>query len=103
MKILLSPPLAFLIYIALVLLLVLLGRFLAGPGHPEPLKRTLYGSGEEAARWWAAPGYRPFFLVALFFAVLHLGALVLGTAGTLVSALPFLLGLIVILVAFLLG
>jgi hypothetical protein len=34
-----------------------------------------------AATGKAAPGYRRFFIVALFFAVIHLGALVLATIG----------------------
>ena len=65
MDIILTPPLAFLIYIPLVLIIFWIGKGLAGPEKPgSPLKRSLYGSGELAPTQIAAPGYRPFFLGA---------------------------------------
>jgi NADH:ubiquinone oxidoreductase subunit 3 (subunit A) len=103
MNILLSPPLAFLIYIPLILVIVWLGRQLAGPGKSDPTKSSLYGSGEEAPMFTAAPGYKPFFLVALFFAILHLGMLMLGLAGESPIAIGYLVGLAVALVALILG
>jgi len=107
MDILLSPPIAFLLYIPLVLVLNWLGTKLAGPEKPSEMKRSIYGSGEEAPTYLAAPGYRPFFLVALFFAILHLGMLVLGT-GFLASVSGvfsglFIIGLLLALVALILG
>jgi hypothetical protein len=51
----------------------------------------------------AAPGYKPFFLVALFFAILHLGMLMLGLAGESPIAIGYLVGLAVALVALILG
>jgi len=46
MDIILTPPLAFLIYIPLVLIIFWIGKGLAGPEKPgSPLKRSLYGSG----------------------------------------------------------
>ena len=60
MDIILTPPLAFLIYIPLVLIIFWIGKGLAGPEKPgSPLKRSLYGSGELAPTQIAAPGYRP--------------------------------------------
>jgi len=103
MSILLSPPLAILIYIPLVLLITLLGRALAGPSEANAMKSSLYGSGEAASTRLAAPGYRPFFLIALFFAVLHLGVLVLGSGGLTVITGIYLLGLIFALLALILG
>lgn len=81
MEILLSPPIAFIIYIALVLVLYGFGRLLAPTAKRGSSKSGIYAGGEEAITTKAAPGYRRFFIVALFFAVLHLGALVLATAG----------------------
>ena len=78
---LLTPPLALLAYIGLVALLFAFGRLLAPAGRPSAAHSSLYAGGEVAATTKAAPGYRRFFIVALFFAVLHLGALVLATAG----------------------
>ena len=103
MEILLTPPFAFLAYIPLVLIIVGVGRLLAGPEKPTDLKGSIYASGEEASTKPAAPGYRPFFLIALFFAILHLGMLVIGTGTFSVDAVPFLLGMILALVALLLG
>jgi len=103
MEILLSPPLAFLIYVPLVLLISLLGRGLAGRSPANTMKSSLYSSGEAAPTNLAAPGYRPFFLIALFFAVLHLGVLVLGSGGLTVMTGIYLLGLVFALLALILG
>ena len=103
MNIILTPPLAFLIYIPLVLAIFFVGRGLAGKGHPSANKSSLYSSGEEAPTTLAAPGYRPFFIVAFFFAILHLGMLVVGTGSLNVSMIPYLVGLILALIALILG
>jgi NADH:ubiquinone oxidoreductase subunit 3 (subunit A) len=103
MEILLSPPIAFLIYIPLVLLVVWLGRQLAGPAKETPSKSSIYGSGEEAQSYTAAPGYRPFFLVALFFAILHLGMLVLGMSDLSPTSAIYVGGLAIALIALILG
>ena len=103
MSILLAPPIAFLIYIPLVLVITLLGRSLAGRSQTSAMKTSLYGSGEAASTHLAAPGYRPFFLIALFFAVLHLGVLVLGSGGLTGITGIYLLGLILALLALILG
>jgi NADH:ubiquinone oxidoreductase subunit 3 (subunit A) len=103
MEILLYPPAAFLIYLLLVILIERTGKVLAGPAHPNPMKISPYGSGEEAPNYRAAPGYRPFFLVAFFFAFLHLGMLVAGTGNLNWSEGIYLAGLILALVALILG
>jgi len=103
MDILLSPPIAFLLYIPLVGLIALLGRGLAGPEHANPMKSSLYGSGEEAPTSSAAPGYKPFFLIAFFFAFLHLGMLVLGTGGFTWATGAYIIGLALALIALIMG
>jgi NADH:ubiquinone oxidoreductase subunit 3 (subunit A) len=103
MSILLTPPLAFLIYLPLVFAIYFLGKGLAGKEKPSAEKSSLYGSGEEAATSLASPGYKPFFLIAFFFAILHLGMLVIGTGTIGVEMLPFILGLVLALVALILG
>lgn len=101
---LLSPPVAFLLYIPLVGLISLFGRSLASRGiTSNPMKTSLYGSGEEAPTAVAVPGYQPFFLIALFFAILHLGILVLGSGGLNLMTAIYLLGLVIALVALMLG
>lgn len=104
MEILLTPPLAFLIYIPLVVAIFLVGKGLAGSeANVSPLKRSLYSSGELAPTNMAAPGYRPFFLIAFFFAILHLGVLVVASGALSVSMIPYLIGLILALIALLMG
>ena len=65
MEILLTPPFAFLIYIPLVLIIYWIGRQLAGPEKEDAVKSSAYGSGESAPTTTAAPGYTPFFVIAL--------------------------------------
>jgi NADH:ubiquinone oxidoreductase subunit 3 (subunit A) len=103
MQILFTPPLAFLIYMVLVGLLTLLGKRLAATSGRTTFKTSTYSSGEEAPTRMAAPGYRPFFVVALFFAVLHLGVLVMSTGGASPVMIVYLFGLLLALLALILG
>ena len=99
----LTPPFAFLIYIPLVMIITLVGRKMAGASKTDAAKSSLYSSGEVAPTNLAAPGYKPFFLVAFFFAILHLGMLVLGS-GSLSSIQPFyVIGMLLALAALILG
>jgi NADH:ubiquinone oxidoreductase subunit 3 (subunit A) len=102
-NILLSPPVAFLINLALVGLLSWIGRRLAAPTTESAGKSSTYASGEAPPVDMAAPGYRPFFAVALFFAILHLGVLTLGSSQPSVVAGIFLGGLLLALLALILG
>jgi NADH:ubiquinone oxidoreductase subunit 3 (subunit A) len=103
MDILFTPPLAFLIYLPLIFAIYFLGKGLAGKTNSSAEKSSLYGSGEEAATSLASPGYRPFFLIAFFFALLHLGMLVIGTGQIDAKLLVYIIGLILALIALILG
>lgn len=103
MEILLSPPLAFLIYLPLVWGIFAIGKLLAGPETASVEKSSLYSSGEIAPTGAGSPGYRPFFLIAFFFAILHLGMLVLGSGGLSITAAIYLAGLVMALLALILG
>ena len=100
---LLTPPLAFLAYLLLVGFLSGIGRVMAGEAQPNPLKSSMYTGGELPPESEGVPGYRPFFVVALFFAVLHLGVLMLGSSELGALAGIYLLGLILALLALILG
>ena len=103
MTILLTPLLAFAIYILIGSVFSgLAGRFSA-KSHAATFKSTTYSSGEVHDPYPAAPGYRQFFVVALFFAVLHLGVLMIGSSNLEPVAGIYLLGLILALVALILG
>lgn len=98
-----SPPFAFLVFVLLGALLQQIGSRLAGEGTPSALKSSLYSSGEVFNATSGAPGYRPFFIFALFFAILHLGVLMVGTGGmTWITGL-YLFGLLLALLALVLG
>ncbi|MCA9895229.1 MAG: hypothetical protein KC615_19730 [Anaerolineae bacterium] len=109
MTVLFSPPIAFLIYVLLVAGLAVIGWLLAGDNQSTADDTTyttsLYASGEAppADDDRSVPGYRPFFLIALFFATLHLGVIVLATSSGSPMALLFLFGLFVSLIALILG
>jgi len=103
MDIILSPPIAFLIYLPLTYFIVLIGQAMAGKQKSSPEKSSTYGSGEAAPTNLAAPGYQPFFLIAFFFAILHLGILVLGTSAMSTPSIIFLAGMILGLIALILG
>ena len=103
MDLILTPPIAFLFYIPLVLGILWVGRQLAGPGEPGEAKSSSYGAGEKAPTLAAAPGYRPFFLVAFFFAILHLGMLVLGLGNLSWFNAVYIVGLALALIALILG
>jgi NADH:ubiquinone oxidoreductase subunit 3 (subunit A) len=98
MDFLLSPPVAFLIYLPLFAGLTLLGKRLAGPDR----KTGLYSSGEEAPTHAASPGYKTFILVACFFAIVHLGILVLATGPLSLNMALYLGGLLFALIALIL-
>ncbi len=102
MEILLAPPLAFIIYLLLAGGLALIGRAMAGSSRPSPLKTSLYASGNAPGQA-SSPGYRAFFVIALFFAALHLGALMIGSSDLSPAVALYVGGLIVTLLALLLG
>jgi len=102
-NILLTPLVAFLIYFAVVSLASGLGKLISARGRDTAFKTATYASGEANDPIPAAPGYRQFFVVALFFAVLHLGVLMLGSSDLSPISGLYLLGLILVLVALILG
>lgn len=95
---LLTPPIAFLVYLLLAGALTLLGKRLAGPDRAT----GIYSSGEESPQTSASPGYKPFILVAFFFAIVHLGILILATAPLNASMAFYLGGLLLALAALIL-
>jgi NADH:ubiquinone oxidoreductase subunit 3 (subunit A) len=100
---LLSPVVAFLIYFAVVSAVSGLGKLFSARGHKSEFKSATYASGEENDPVPAAPGYRQFFVIALFFAILHLGVLMIGSSDLSPVAGLYLLGLILALIALILG
>jgi NADH:ubiquinone oxidoreductase subunit 3 (subunit A) len=97
---------AFGLYILLVGVLSGIGRQLAPAGHPAEFKAGPYASGEASPERPALLGYQSFFQVALFFAILHLGILVLSTTasgGRSLAVIMYLAGLALSLTLLLVG
>jgi NADH:ubiquinone oxidoreductase subunit 3 (subunit A) len=103
MSVLLIPPIAFVLYLVLVGILSGLGRLIAEPNRPNTEKTKSYTGGENMPLKVGVPGYKPFFVVALFFAILHLGVLMLGSAIASPITVLYLAGLILALLALILG
>jgi NADH:ubiquinone oxidoreductase subunit 3 (subunit A) len=103
MQVLLAPPVALAIYALMVGLLLTAAWKTAARSAPSQAKTSTYSGGEKAQAGAAAPGYRPFFMVAFFFAILHLGVLIVGTGGFTAVTGIYILGLIFSLVALALG
>ena len=97
----LTPLIAFLIYFLVVSAVSGLGRLFSAKGRKSQFKSEPYASGEDYDPIPAAPGYRQFFVIALFFAVLHLGVIMVGSSD--LSSVVYLLGLMLALVALILG
>ena len=102
-EILLTPLIAFLIYVLFVSALSGLGRLFSAKGRVSEFKSEPYASGEDFDPIPAAPGYRQFFVIALFFAVLHLGVIMIGSSDLSSVTVVYLLGLILALIALILG
>jgi len=77
---LLSPPVAFVLILAVSSLLYLLGKRIAPKLTNTGGKLTSYACGEDMPGTKIQFGYRLFFFVALFFTIMHVAALVIATA-----------------------
>jgi len=77
--ILLSPPLAFLIFLAAALGLYALGRGMAPKLTKAGGKLATYACGENIPGTKVQFGYRLFFFIALFFTMMHVAVLVIAT------------------------
>ncbi len=97
------PAIAFLLYLLLAAVLNWLAKSFAGTFPQSRLKSSIYTGGEASPSSSAIPGYRQFFVIALFFAVLHLGSLVIGSSGLMGTAGLYVGGLLLALVALILG
>lgn len=102
-NIIFSPPVALLIYLLFVGLIYGFGRKWAEPSQTAGMKLSTYSSGEAPPAHSAIPGYRPFMVIALFFAVVHLGALVLASGQLTLTSGIYLAGLFLTLLVLILG
>jgi len=76
---LISPPVAFVLFLAVAWLLVVLGRRMAPKLNKVGGKLTSYACGEDMPGAKVQFGYRLFFFIALFFTIMHVAVLVIAT------------------------
>ena len=77
---LLSPPVAFFVFLGFGGLLYALGKKMAPKPRNVGGKLETYACGENLPGFKIQFGYRLFFFIALFFTMMHVAALVIATA-----------------------
>jgi NADH-quinone oxidoreductase subunit A len=77
--ILISPPVAFVLFLIIAFLLTLLGKRMAPRLTKAGGKLTTYACGEDIPGVKVQFGYRLFFFVALFFTIMHVATLMIAT------------------------
>ena len=76
---LISPPVAFFLFLALAWLVYLMGKRMAPKLNRSGGKLTSYACGEDIPGTKVQFGYRLFFFIALFFTIMHVATLIIAT------------------------
>lgn len=95
-NLLLSPPVAFLIFLAVSGGIYLLGRWMGEKANPAPGKSEPYACGEDFIADKFTFGYRRFYIAAIFFTIMHVATLTVATVPGGVTAYRALVYLLVI-------
>jgi len=85
-NILLSPPIAFLFFLALSFGISQFSKLLAAKGKASAGKQKAYACGESTYITKVQPDYTQFFPFAIFFTLMHVVALIVTTVP---SGIPF--------------
>ena len=101
-KILLSPPVAFIILLGIALLLSLFSKYVAAKGALASGKEKSYACGEDVKLNKVQPDYSQFFPFAFFFTIMHVTVLIVATVPKGISIMPFMYILIAIMALFIL-
>jgi NADH:ubiquinone oxidoreductase subunit 3 (subunit A) len=96
LDILLSPPIAFVIFLVIGLGIFGVGRLMAGKLKVVGGKLEPYACGENFEAEKFIYGYRKFYIAAIFFTIMHVAALTVATATGGVAAWRAVLYLVVI-------
>ena len=91
-RLLLMPPLDFILLIAAVSLLAWFAKGLSAKGKHAAGKGEPYACGQDVSTGRIQPSYTDFFPFAFFFTIMHVDALLLATvpANAVALAVPFL-------------
>jgi NADH-quinone oxidoreductase subunit A len=76
---LISPPIAFVLFLIIAYLIYVLGKRMAPKLTKAGGKLTSYACGEDIPGTKIQFGYRLFFFVALFFTIMHVATLMIAT------------------------
>jgi NADH-quinone oxidoreductase subunit A len=76
---LISPPVAFVLFLAVAWLVYLVGKRMAPKMTRIGGKLTSYACGEDIPGTKVQFGYRLFFFIALFFTIMHVATLIIAT------------------------
>jgi hypothetical protein len=101
-KILLSPPVAFAVLLAVSILISYFSKFLAAKGTVSAGKEESYACGEDVDLHKVQPDYSQFFPFAFFFTIMHVVVLIVATIPKNISILAGLYLLVAILALFIL-
>ncbi len=88
-NILLSPPIAFVIILALFIVSLWISKFMAPKGAESFGKGEAYAGGESPKTHKVQPDYRQFFPFAFFFTIMHVVVLIVATVPKEVSPLAY--------------
>jgi NADH:ubiquinone oxidoreductase subunit 3 (subunit A) len=76
---LISPPVAFVLFLAVAFLVYLVGKRMAPKMTRTGGKLTSYACGEDIPGTKVQFGYRLFFFIALFCTIMHVATLIIAT------------------------
>ena len=99
---LLSPPIAFIIFLLLSLAINTFVTKLAAKGKSANGKLKAYACGEDIATHKVQPNYKQFFSFAFFFTIMHITALLLTTIPHGIPPVAFVYVLVAALAIFIL-
>jgi len=85
----LSPPVAFLILLVVVVFMMYLSKFMAAKGTVSAGKEEAYASGEDFKVHKVQPDYSQFFPFAFFFTIMHVVALIVATVPKEISLMAY--------------
>lgn len=101
-NILLSPPAAFVILLAVSLLVSFFSKFIAARGTVSAGKEESYACGEDVKIHNVQPNYSQFFSFAFFFTIMHVVALIVATMPKNISVIAYVYIFIAVLALFIL-
>lgn len=100
--ILIAPPIAFLIYLALSLGISAFSKSISAKGTDSPGKTKSYACGEDMPENQGQPEYSQFFKFAFFFTIIHVVVLIVATDPAGISIMSALYLVVTVLSLFML-